>query len=255
MIEMMRQRKIHKLLLGVLAATLLCVQGCQKSALPDCFMSTGEIVKENRNHGYFHAVKLYDNINLHLIPAGDPGITLEAGRNLMGKLETYVDEDSVLIIRNNNRCNWVRSYDKPVNAYLAVRDLRSIEYRSIGDITCSDTIRQDSLRIDVWEGAGTINLDVHTGKCEANIHYGTAVVVLHGITRQGYYYQLGAGKILAESLLAEQVYLRNWGSNDMYAWATKYMAAEIKGLGNVYYRGNPDINASILGEGRLIRLP
>ncbi len=233
----------------------LFLAGCAKSPLPDCFKSTGKIEQETRYPEYFHGLKLYDNINLHLIPSSGTSLIVEAGKNLLGKIETYVDEDSILIIRNNNRCNWVRSYETPINVYLGVRDLHSIEYRSIGDLSCSDTLRQDSLRIDVWEGAGNIDLGVHLKKCEANIHYGTAVITLSGITRQGYYYQLGAGKIDASSLKSEQVYIRNWSSNDLSGWATKYLSAEIKGLGNVYYRGNPVISSNILGEGRLLQMP
>jgi hypothetical protein len=30
------------------------------------------------------------------------------------------------------------------------------------------------------------------------------------------------------------------------------MAVEINGLGNVYYRGNPNIESNLIGEGQLI---
>jgi hypothetical protein len=242
-------RAVAYLLLSLISGS------CEKSPLPDCFKSTGKVERETRDLEYFHGLKLYDNINLQLIPAAETSLTLEAGRNLLGKIDTYVNEDSILIIRNNNTCNWVRSYEKPINVYLRVRDLQTIEYRSIGDLSCSDTLRQDSLRIDVWEGAGTIDLGVNLKKCEANIHYGTAVIELSGITRQGYYYQLGAGQINASGLRAEQVYIRNWSSNDLFSWATKYLSAEIKGLGNVYYRGNPVISSSLQGQGKLLQMP
>lgn len=203
---------------------------------------------------YFHSVKLYDNINLHLSQSAGNTLTLEAGKNLMDKIETYVNEDSTLIIKNNNSCNWVRSYNKPITVYVNVTDLRKIEYRSIGNVTNDDTLRVDSLTIDVWEGAGTIELAINTVNCNANIHYGTADIFLHGKAKQGFYYMLGAGKIDASGLEVGLAYLRNWSSNNMYLWATNNMSVEIKGLGNVYYKGNPGISSSILGEGKLIRL-
>ena len=85
-----------------------------------------------------------------------------------------------------------------------------------------------------------------------NLHYGTADVILKGRCVAGIYYQLGAGRIDARAFEAKNVYLRNWSSNDMYVNAINSLSAEIKGLGNVYYKGNPGIESSILGEGRLI---
>jgi hypothetical protein len=231
------------------------IQGCRKSVWPDCVQSAGKMETVIRYPGYFKAVKLYDNIDLHLIPSGSEELELEAGSNLLDKIETYVEEDSVLVIRNNSSCNWVRSYGKPIRVNLKYRELRSIEYRSIGNVTCADTLRQDSLRIDIREGAGNISLDVHTLKCEVNLHYGTADIEITGISNQGYYYQLGAGKIDCSGLKAEQVYLRNWGSNNMFVWATKYLSVEIRGLGDVYYLGSPTINSSLFGEGRLLKMP
>ena len=148
----------------------------------------------------------------------------------------------------------MRSYDKPINVYLEFTDLRNIEYRSIGDVTNADTLRLDSLQIDVYEGAGKIDLTLITLQCTANLSSGTADVFLHGESGIGFYFQLGAGQIDASEMKVRLAYLRNWSSNNMHIWVTNDMAVEIKGLGNVYYRGNPSFSSSILGEGELIKV-
>ena len=148
----------------------------------------------------------------------------------------------------------MRSYDKPVTVYLEFKELRNLEYRSIGDVTNSDTIRSDSLQINVWEGAGKITLNVNTYSCWANLHYGTADIVLSGHSGVNFYYQLGAGKIDVARLETDIVYMRNHSSNDMYIHAKNQLYVEIKGLGNVYYKGKPVISSNITGEGKLIPL-
>lgn len=235
-----------------LFALLIGLSSCNKSTGFDCFMSTGSIEKVERSIPYFHSIQLNDNINLYLIQNGQNKLELEAGKNLMNQIQTEVTEDSVLVLANKNTCNWVRSYDKPINIYLSFKELRNIEYRSIGDVSNADSLRLDSLRIDIFEGAGNIELTLRTIVCEVNLHYGTANVVLHGRSNANILYQLGAGKIDVSALHTGNVYLRNWSSNDMLVWATNFLSAEIKGLGNVYYKGNPGIHSTLIGEGQLI---
>ena len=233
---------------------MLFATSCDKSPVFDCFTSTGDIEKIQRELNYFHSIHLNDNINLVLNQSDKNKLVLEAGSNLMDKIITEVTGDSILIIRNDNTCNWVRSYDKPINVYLDFKRLENLEYRSIGHITNLDTLRLDSLSIDVREGAGKIELTLRTEKCWANLHYGTADIILRGISKLNSYYQLGAGKIDAREYRSRSVYMQNWGSNDMYIWATDFLDVEIKGLGNVYYKGNPEISSSLSGQGKLIQI-
>jgi hypothetical protein len=247
-----RNRKYF--LTGALAvlAFVSCLTSCNKSTGFDCFKSTGAIEKVERAIPYFHSIQLNDNVNLYLVQSNQIKLELEAGKNLMNQIVTEVTGDSILVIGNNNSCNWVRSYNKPINVYLSFNELRNLEYRSVGDVTNADTLRSDSLQVDIYEGAGNIELTLRTIVCEVNLHYGTVDVVLNGRSNANIFYQLGAGKIDASKLLTGNVYLRNWSSNDMLIWATNFLSVEIKGLGNVYYKGNPGIQSSLIGEGKLI---
>jgi len=253
-IKTSENKKILTVALASFMAVMFLLSACSKSPALDCFTSTGKIEKTERQVSYFHSILLKDNINLHLVPSNKNKLVLEAGSNLMSKIITEVNEDSVLVIQNNNSCNWVRSYDKPINVYLEFTELRNIEYRSIGNITNSDTLRADSLKIEIWEGAGKIQLALRAHQCQASLHYGTADLILSGKSDLSFYYQLGAGKIDARDLESAFVYLRNWSSNNMFVWSYTYLSVEIKGLGNVYYNGNPDIESYLPGEGKLIKL-
>lgn len=254
----MEQKKQNILLLifGIVPAILflLMVPSCSESPVLDCFTGTGEIEKSERDLPYFHSILLKNNINLELIPSNRNKLILEAGVNLKPKIITEVNGDSVLIIKNDNSCNWVRSYDKPINVYLEYTYLKNFEYRSIGTVTNIDTLKVDSLQIDIYEGAGKINLAINTYQCKASLHYGTADIYLSGKSDISFYYQLGAGKLDAKNLESSFVYLRNWSSNNMFVWANTEMSVEINGLGNVYYKGTPEISASLPGEGKLIPL-
>ena len=228
---------------------------CNDTDPLDCFKSTGNIVRVERAIGNFHSILLQDNVNLYLRQSDQIKLEVEGGTNLMPKIITTVSEAGVLEISNENSCNWVRSYNKPLNVYLDFVALDTLEYRSIGDVTNLDTIRVDSITVDVREGAGTIALTVHAFKVNANLHYGTADIILSGISTLGFYYQAGFGKIDNSALRTSQVYLENRSSNNIFVYSILTLEATINNIGDVYYKGNPsNILLSGTGRGKLIKM-
>ncbi len=237
-----------------LTGMVLLWTGCEKTSVTDCFVSTGKVIKTERYVSAFHAVVLKDNVNLYLRQADTARLVLEAGSNLMRKIYTEV-KDSVLYIGNNNSCNWVRSYNKPVNVFLDFTRFDSLEYRSIGNVENFDTLRLDSLKIEVKEGAGLIALIVDIKELHTNLHYGTADLKMSGKCTLSYVYSAGFGLIDNRNLEARQIYADNKSSNDVYLNSTEVLEVTIHNIGNVYYTGNPGkIKLNRIGTGELIRL-
>jgi hypothetical protein len=248
-------RWVHRTSLGIIVLIFFNSIACNKSDPLDCFKSTGKIVRVERAVGEFNSVLLKDNINLYLRQADQNKLEVEGGNNLLPKISTTVNNEGVLEISNENSCNWVRSYDKPLNVYLDFITLDTLEYRSIGDVTNVDTIRMDTLVIDVREGAGTIALTVDVTKVNSNLHYGTADIMISGKAVLSFDYLVGYGKIDNSSLIANQVYLENRSSNNIYVNSIKTLEVTINNIGNVYYKGNPpNILISGKGSGQLIKL-
>jgi hypothetical protein len=82
---------------------------CNKENRCDCFKSTGDITSESRNISDFKKIILEDNINLYITPDTIYSLTIEAGAHLLKSIKTEVT-DSCLILKNENKCNWVRNY-------------------------------------------------------------------------------------------------------------------------------------------------
>jgi hypothetical protein len=238
----------------ILSIFILTTTSCEKYTVGDCFKSTGPIKIEERSISGFHTVLLKDNIDLVLLSSSTNSISVEAGENLLSKIKTSVD-DSVLIIENNNSCNWVRAYDSPLKAYLNFTRLDTIEYRSIGNISSTDTVFIDSLVINVREGAGEISFLVDTHMLFCNIHYGTADIKMKGITMFCSVYSASFGLVDNRGLMATQVYLNNKSSNDVYVKSNDILEVTIENIGNVYYTGSPNhISLNKIGAGELIKI-
>lgn len=246
---------VPRALFFIIALVVINSLSCKDADPLDCFKSTGSIVRVERDVSKFNSILLRDNINLYLRQADQNKLEVEGGTNLLPKIITTVNEAGVLEISNENSCNWVRSYDKPINVYLDFITLDTLEYRSIGDVTNVDTIRMDTIVVDVREGAGTIALTISSYKVHSNLHYGTADILMSGKAFLSIDYLVGYGKIDNSSLIAEKVYLENRSSNDIYVNSTNTLEATINNIGNVYYKGNPpNILVGGTGSGKLIKL-
>ncbi|MDP3462210.1 MAG: DUF2807 domain-containing protein [Bacteroidales bacterium] len=232
---------------------VVVLASCSKDP-SDCFRSTGTIITETRALDDFSNILISDNIDVELIStSGSPKAEITGGENLMPGIITLVKENR-LEIANQNSCNWARSFNKPLKIKLHYKRIDSIEYRSVGNVTCLDTLKTDTLWLSINEGGGSLSLLIKTSKSFINHQFGTADVHLYGFSQVNYIYQASYGPVIADSLTTNFNYLENRGTNHCWVNAALQLGVTISGPGNVYYRGNPEISYIRNGSGNLIKL-
>lgn len=224
---------------------------CEKGDPTDCFKSTGEEITETRTVSFFNKIVLEDNVNLVLTQSNEYALSVRGGKNVLKKLKTDV-ENGVLNIKNNNSCNWMRSFERELTVFVNVDSLNQIEYRGSGDINCTNAITGDSLLLDIWEGAGTIDMQVDVRRNFVYFHIGTANVYYSGNAHLSYLTASSFGPIHAESLKSVFTFINNEGSNNCYINTQLRLEATIKNIGNIYYTGHPEILLNNSGSGELI---
>jgi len=230
----------------------MSLSSCKKGGVTDCINTTGRITNENRNVETFNSIILRDNVNLILTKSDSNSIIVEAGANIIGNISTKVSSDGVLELRNDNSCNWIRSFDVPVNVYLNYTDIDSIEYHSIGNITCTNTVLTDTLWISAYEGAGLIDLELDVKTLYCSLHYGTLDIVLRGKSGLSYVYSASFGLINMLDIESNFLYINNKSSNDVYVRVATYLGATIENIGDIYYAGNPEtVTLEQIGSGVL----
>lgn len=238
----------------ILVAALLFMQACEKSILDNCAKNTGRIIIENRGEPHIDYIHISDNVNLILKQGNAGSLRVEAGENIISSIVTEVNEGR-LYIRNENKCNWLRSYNKDINVYLSVADLDSLDYFGSGTISSENAISGDSVQISVWEGSGSIEMELDVEKSRLNLHYGTVDFNIRGRSGVTYIYAASYGPFYCEQLNSKFVYINNRGTNNCYVRASVELGATIEYLGNIYYYGNPPVvHSNISGEGELISM-
>jgi hypothetical protein len=247
--KIQRSKWLWVLMLPVLIA---CLFSCGKSG-SECFTSSGSIIKQSRPVEDFDTISANQNVDIILTQDTINSIVVEAGEKIINGITTQFNNRR-LVIGNTNTCNWVRSFDKPLNVYVHARNLRKIWYLSAGNITATNSFNSDSFVIDVWGGCGSISLTLYTGLAFIYEHMGTADITVKGHSVSSSIVSGDFGLLQLKDMEADYCYVKNSGSNDCYVNSKKFLDATIKSIGNIYYTGNPDsIKLHMEGSGSLIK--
>jgi hypothetical protein len=111
------------------------------------------------------------------------------------------------------------------------------------------------LQIDSWDASGVVNLTIDTKTAWFNLHTGAGDLNISGKSNVCYLYSAGNGKADLLNLTNGSIYMNNKSTNSCYVNVVHELDVKIGYVGDVYYKGDPDIIITdITGSGKLIKL-
>lgn len=242
----MKRLKQFKIIAILFAAVLM---SCQKENSCDCFKRTGSIVKLTREVSGFDKLFIEDNLNVFITQDSVFDVKIESGENLISLIKTEVT-DGTLYVRNKNRCNWTRSYDKPFNVYITMPVLNYLTSDGTGRIRSLNTITTPSLDIQT-KNSGDIELVVNTSKITSHMH-GSGDLTLHGHTLELACDIGGTAFLNCKDLVTNYTYLHSFTTGLCYVTTKNTLDCRIDKIGDVYCYGSPMIVQKIEnGKGQL----
>ena len=214
---------------------------------------------------------MYNNVNVKLVHDRHPHLELTCPKNLIDKVTTEVEGDT-LFIRNENEYNWLRSFDYSIDLTVYYDSLRQINFASVGDLLSVDTIKGfgeqsvdstdigidtlliRSFNLNINEGCGDIDLTFDCNVVKNNFTNGTSHVTFRGVAEYTEIIMRSYGVVHAENLYSNFVRVQSHSTNDAYVWARTKLTAWLYSIGNVYYKGSPWIVQDCQSDGRVIKL-
>ena len=97
---------------------------CDTENAIDCFKKGGEVVEKEIQLDSFSSIEAYDEADIYLVNSDEQKVIVKAGINLIPKIHLKV-EGEILIITNDNTCNWIRSPENP-GIYIFSNNISSI---------------------------------------------------------------------------------------------------------------------------------
>jgi hypothetical protein len=233
---------------------MLFLISCYRENAADLLQATGTKERIRREMaGNFNTISLNDNVDLVLTQGYPTLLELEGGSNLLSDITTEISGNT-LTIRNGNKYNWVRSYKNKITVFLTTNNLRVIYYESSGNISTTDTIHEDSLRVEALGGSGTITMAVDCSTLFLVQQYGSMDFDISGKSGVTTIYAGSYGPFNCLGLKSYNTFIRSDGSNDCYVNAIERINAEIRSTGNIYYSGQGIANRVGPGSGKLIHV-
>ncbi|HET6226454.1 MAG TPA: DUF2807 domain-containing protein [Bacteroidia bacterium] len=209
---------------------------CKKENLCDCIKRTGTIIQETRDISGFDAILVKDDVNVFLIQDSISKVIVEAGENIVPLIKTQVS-GKTLVLRNRNRCNFMRSYKKPLNVYIHIPLLTQINAEGTGDIKSLNTIVTPAIYVAA-NNSGNTEITLQATQLTTSMH-GNADFTLHGYSYHHDCDVQGTAYLLAGDLQTDYTYLHSATLGLCYVNVTSLFQCKIDLKGDIFCYGNP----------------
>jgi hypothetical protein len=212
---------------------------------------SGKVIQEERQVADFNEISFAGTGNLIIVQTSTESLMIEAEDNIVPRIATRVDDQTLII---EYKWAWPSLWfnpQKPINIYVGVKDLKSIEGSGATNIK-SDSIKSDKLKIS-GSGASKADLSVEVGELDTEIS-GAGDFIIAGKADEQKIQISGAGKYEAKNLLSKNVELELSGAGLATVNAQEKLDVEVSGAAKVGYLGNPRISQKISGAGKVEKL-
>lgn len=207
------------------------------------FHGIGEMTTEIRQIQPFDTLVIERNVAVSVIFENitHPYIEMTGGKKMIEHLQTTV-HNRTLTIKQNSRLNWLRNYQKStVYAILHTSPFSFLLYKTHTPLNFLNPLEGRKFRFEIKNGMGQIQLQLLCDTFELVLHNGSPDVILEGTANKAYIYSNGHGNIEARELLINHAAIHSRMTADIYVSVMHTLGASIEYLGNVYYRGTPQL--------------
>lgn len=202
--------------------------------------SLGSITTEVRDLQDFHRIEIEGRVNVHLVQDSSNYAEVTFGEVVLDGITTEII-DSTLHIREENRCDWVRSQDVIPELEVHYQMVSSIQNEGSGYIQFDNSNTATTLTYEVHGTAGNAMIDFTGDELVVAMHSGSSDVTVKGVAREAYYYSAGYGPLDASQLEARIVSVHSAGTGDVSvrAWSTVYY--QLFDWADILVYGNPEV--------------
>jgi hypothetical protein len=212
----------------------------------------GNFAVHERSISGFDGVECFGSFNVTLIPSSTTSVKVEADENLHQYIETYVDDDNNLNIREKDGYNLRPRNDIKITVSGPV--FTTVSTAGSGTITGQGLLNtnNDDVKLRV-AGSGDINVEMNATKIDSEIA-GSGNINVKGTSKEFEGGVFGSGNIRAGDLRTEESKVEIAGIGSVEIFASNKLDVSIAGSGEVKHKGSAQVNAKITGSGSVIKV-
>ncbi|WP_407520207.1 DUF2807 domain-containing protein [Lacibacter sp. MH-610] len=208
------------------AFAMLAVVSCKK----DSIRGSGPVVTRTLSIPAFSSVEAHYDIDAVITYGNIAEVKVTGYENLLNILETEID-NGVLKLKYNKQYNTIRNGN--VRFEIIIPRIEKTGIYGSGDIQVKGFLTGTQFTAGIY-GSGSVTVE--------NSNYQLATLDIYG-----------SGKIEAQGLQVKNALANIYGSGHSYISVSERLVTKIFGSGNVYYWGNPLLETTQNGSGRVIK--
>lgn len=229
----------------IAGVALLSFNSCKK------VVGDGPVVSETRTTSTFNEIEFGVPGDVVYIDADEREIIIEAQRNIINVIETYVSGNELKVkVKDNTNIG----SSKGIHITVKGPDVRSLKLSGSGNLSVPGTFAANDAKLRISGSGKMIINKIDALNFEAIISGSGNIDVLEGIADEADLNISGSGDLDMVNVIAKKVETQTSGSGTMKVNVSDVLDARISGSGNVYYKGTPAVNVSISGSGKIIKL-
>jgi len=204
---------------------------------------------EDRSVGTFTKVSMGISGDVYISQGSTPKLTVEADAEILGLIVTEVKNDELKIRYSQSR---VKS-KTPIRIWITTAEIEGLYLSGSGNIITETAIKANEMELKL-SGNGNINVkDLSCDEVSAAIS-GSGNIDVTGSADELSIAISGSGNCNADEFKTKETDVKISGSGDCKVNAAKDLTVAVSGSGSVFYVGNPTIDASISGSGKIRQL-
>jgi hypothetical protein len=200
--------------------------------------------QEYRDVSGFDGISYSLSGNLEIAQGTSEKLMLKGDQDDLSKIITRVEDGKLKIYTKEN----TRIMGE-VSVFVNVKDLHELSVAGSGNVVFKTGLKTSELGINL-SGSGNIEcMELIAAETEINLA-GSGNIELGGIINGDSELNIaGSGDVDCENLQVTECEVNISGSGSARVWATDKLESNIAGSGNVYFRGEPLVNAKTSGSG------
>lgn len=232
------------IIISILLATTLF--SCKKDIIGE-----GPITTETRQVDSFNVIELQMNGNVYYRVAPEWKVEISAKESIHPILETTV-VNGKLVVRYYNG----KTFDNDESIRINVSGPRVSQFftTTSGNVHVVNDINVQNLVLNS-KGAGNITLNgITAGAIHAESKQSGRISAGSGTAVTVDYRTDASGTIDLRYVAAKYAVARSKGSGDIRVKVSHTLEAKVLGSGWIFFQGWPDVDGSVIGSGRLVRV-
>ncbi|WP_044172083.1 head GIN domain-containing protein [Flectobacillus major] len=205
-------------------------------SLVACIALNAQVINQKRNAGSFKGIHISSGIDLYIKQGTSESVVISAEEDKQSNIQVENDNGVLKIYVENSKWGWFKWNNKPVKAYVTVKDLNVLSATGGSDVYSEGKL--DLIKLSVRATGGSdVRLDIDADEltCETT---GGSDVYLTGNATVFKASSTGGSDLKASKLKTSFCSVSSTGGSDAYVWAEKEISISATGGSDVYYSGN-----------------